>query len=68
MIEVGDDSKAHGMVRVARAFPSFFDATSRGLELMQIWSGVDQGFDGRDESGFVMSGACLSRRLERVEL
>ena len=38
MIEVGDDSKAHSMVRVARAFPSFFDATSRGLELMQIWS------------------------------
>ena len=38
MIEVGDDSKAHSMVRVARAFPTFFDATSRGLKLVQIWS------------------------------
>ena len=30
--------------------------------------GVNQGFDGRDEIGFVMSGACLSSRLEKVEL
>ena len=34
MIEVGDDSKAHSMVRVARAFPSFFDATSCDFEFM----------------------------------
>ena len=38
MIKVGDDSKAHSMVRVARAFPSFLNATPGGLELMQIWS------------------------------
>ena len=28
---------------------------------------VNHGFDGRDEIGFVMSGACLSSRLVRVE-
>ena len=29
---------------------------------------VNHGFDGRDEIGFVMGGACLSSRLKRVEL
>ena len=66
MIEVGDDSKAHSMVKVARAFPSF--SMRRRVALSSCRYGVNQGFDGRDESGFVISGACLSRRLDRVEL
>ena len=39
----------------------------RRFTLCSCKYGVSQGFDGRDEIAFVMSGACLSRRLERVE-
>ena len=38
MIEVSDESKAHSVVGVARAFPSFFKATSCGFEFMLVWS------------------------------
>ena len=34
MIEVGDESKAHSVVGVARALLCFFHATSCGFEFM----------------------------------
>ena len=34
VIEIGDESKAHGMVGVTRAFPCFFHATSCGFEFV----------------------------------
>jgi len=34
MIEVGDESKAHSVVGVARSFPCFFHATSCGFEFV----------------------------------
>ena len=66
MIEVGDESKAHSVVGVARSFPCLFHAKSCGFSLRSY--GVNRGLDSRDEIGLVMSGACLSSRLERVEL
>ena len=66
VIEIGDESKAHGMVGVTRAFPCF--SMRRRVALSSCGYGVNQGLDGRDEIGFVMSGTCLSSRLERVEL
>ena len=66
MIEVGDESKAHSVVGVARSFPCF--SMRRRVALSSCRYGVNQVLDCRDEIGFVMSSAYLSSRLERVEL
>ena len=40
----------------------------RRVALILERNGVNQGFDGREETGLLMSGACLSRRRVSVLL